>query len=113
MANMSPKSPKRCLFGRPKPEEVDEFLEENLKKLQNEKIEEVKSKFGFDIEKNCSLKDSNWNWSKSTKGPEYFKFKVQKKTTVLKKSSSKNLKNRNRKLKNIENQIRKGVQIEW
>ena len=54
---------------------------------------------------------SNWKWSKSTKGPEYFKFKVQKKTTVLKKSSSKNIQNRNRKLKNIENQIR--VQIEW
>ena len=108
---MSPKSPKRCLFGKPKPEEVDQFLEENLKKLQNEKIEEIKSKYGFDIEKNCSLKNSNWKWSKSTIGPEYFKFKVQKKTTVLKKTSSKSIQNRNRKLKNIENQIR--VQIEW
>ena len=110
---MSPKSPKRCLFGKPKPEEVDEFLEENLKKLQNEKIEEVKSKYGFDIGKNCSLKNSNWKWSRSTKGPEYFKFKVQKKTTVLKKSSSKNLKNRTQKLKNIENQIMKEAQIRW
>ena len=110
---MSPKSPKRCLFGKPKPEEVDQFLEENLKKLQNEKIEEIKSKYGFDIEKNCSLKNSNWKWSKSTKGPEYFKFKVQKKTTVLKKSSSKNLKNRTQKLKNIENQIMKEAQIRW
>ena len=110
---MSPKSPKRCLFGKPKPEEVDQFLEENLKKLQNEKVEEIKSKYGFDVEKNCSLKNSNWKWSKSTKGPEYFKFKVQKKTTVLKKSSSKNLKNRSQKLKNIENQIMKEAQIRW
>ena len=110
---MSTKGPKRCLFGKPKPEEVDQFLEENLKKLQHEKIEEMKSKYGFDIEKNCSLKDSNWKWSKSTKGPEYFKFKVQKKTTVLKKSSSRNIKNRNQKLKNIENQIKKEAQIRW
>ena len=110
---MSAESPKRCLFGKPKPEEVDQFLEENLKKLQEEKIEEIKLKYGFDIEKNCSLKDSNWKWSKSTKGPEYFKFKVQKKTTILKKSSSKNIKNRNQKLKNIENQVRKEAQIRW
>ena len=110
---MSTKGPKRCLFGKPKSEEVDRFLEENLKKLQHEKIEEMKSKYGFDIEKNCSLKDSNWKWSKSTKGPEYFKFKVQKKTTVLKKSSSRNIKNRNQKLKNIENQIKKEAQIRW
>ena len=110
---MSTKGPKRCLFGKPKPEEVDQFLEENLKKLQHEKIEEIKSKYGFDIQKNCSLDDSNWKWSKSTKGPEYFKFKVQKKTTVLKKSSSRNIKNRNQKLKNIENQIKKEAQIRW
>ena len=110
---MSARSPKRCLFGKPKPEEVDQFLEENLKKLQQEKIEEIKSKYGFDIEKNCSLRDSNWKWSKSTKGPEYFKFKVQKKTTVLKKSSSKNIKNRNQKLKNIKNQVNKEAQIRW
>jgi len=110
---MSAESPKRCLFGKPKSEEVDQFLEENLKKLQEEKIEEIKSKYGFDIEKNCSMKDSNWKWSKSTKGPEYFKFKVQKKTTILKKSSSKNIKNRNQKLKNIENQVRKEAQIRW
>ena len=110
---MSAESPKRCLFGKPKSEEVDQFLEENLKKLQEEKIEEIKSKYGFDIEKNCSMKDSNWKWSKSTKGPEYFKFKVQKKTTILKKSSSKNIKNRNQKLKNIENQVKKEAQIKW
>ena len=110
---MSAESPKRCLFGKPKSEEVDQFLEENLKKLQEEKIEEIKSKYGFDIEKNCSMKDSNWKWSKSTKGPEYFKFKVQKKTTLLKKSSSKNIKNRNQKLKNIENQVKKEAQIKW
>ena len=110
---MSTKGPKRCLFGKPKAEEVDQFLEENLKKLQHEKIEEIKSKYGFDIQKNCSLDDSNWKWSKSTKGPEYFKFKVQKKTTVLKKSSSRNIKNRNQKLKNIENQIKKEAQIRW
>ena len=110
---MSAESPKRCLFGKPKSEEVDQFLEENLKKLQDEKIEEIKSKYGFDIEKNCSMKDSNWKWSKSTKGPEYFKFKVQKKTTLLKKSSSKNIKNRNQKLKNIENQVKKEAQIKW
>ena len=110
---MSSKSPKRCLFGKAKPEEVDQFLEENLKKLQEEKIEEIKSKYGFDIEKNCSLKNSNWKWSKSTKGPEYFKFKVQKKITILKKSSSKNIQNRNRRLKNIENQIVKEAQIRW
>ena len=110
---MSVRSPKRCLFGKPKSEEVDQFLEENLKKLQDETIEEIKSKYGFDIEKNCSMKDSNWKWSKSTKGPEYFKFKVQKKTTILKKSSSKNIKNRIQKLKNIENQVKKEAQIKW
>ena len=110
---MSPRSPKRCLFGKPNPEEVDKFLEKNLKQLQDEKIEEIKSKYGFDIESNCSLKNSNWKWSKSTKGPEYFKFKVQRKTTVLKKSSSKSIKNRNEKLKNIENQIMKDAQIRW
>ena len=49
---MSTKGPKRCLFGKPKPEEVDQFLLKNLKKLQEEKIEEIKSKYGFDIEKN-------------------------------------------------------------
>ena len=110
---MSPRSPKRCLFGKPNPEEVDQFLEKNLKQLQDEKIEEIKSKYGFDIESNCSLKNSNWKWSKSTKGPEYFKFKVQRKTTVLKTSSSKSIKNRNEKLKNIENQIMKDAQIRW
>ena len=110
---MSPRSPKRCLFGKPNPEEVDQFLEKNLRQLQDEKIQEIKSKYGFDIESNCSLKNSNWKWSKSTKGPEYFKFKVQRKTTVLKTSSSKSIKNRNEKLKNIENQIMKDAQIRW
>jgi len=103
---MSAKSAKRCLFGKPNPEEVDQFLEENLKKLQEEKVEEIKSKYGFDIKNNCSLKDSDWKWSKSTKGPEYFKFKVNKRTTLLKKSAPKNIKIRNKKLKNIENQLK-------
>ena len=108
-------APKRCLFGKPKPEEIDQFLDKNLKKIQNEKIEEIKTKYGFDISKNSACtKNSEWKWSKSTKGPEYFKFKVSKKSkTVLRISKSKIIKNRTKKLKNIENQINKEVIIRW
>ena len=90
-------------------------MEENLKKLQNEKIEEIKTKYGFDIRQNTSDPSSDWKWSKSTNGPEYFKFKVPKKSkTVLKRvSGTKNIKNRTRKLKNIENQIKKDFIIQW
>ena len=108
-------SPKRCLFGKPIPEEINQFLDENLKKLQDEKIEEIKTKYGFDIGKNCSISNSDWKWSKSTDGPEYFKFKVPKKSkTVLKRVSSRtNIKNRTNKLKNIENRIKRDVVIQW
>ena len=111
---MTSGSPKRCLFGKPKPEEINQFLDENLKKLQDEKIEEIKTKYGFDISKNCSISSSDWKWSKSTDGPEYFKFKVPKKSkTVLKRVSRKNFKIRTKKLKNIENQIKKDCIIQW
>ena len=90
--NRSARSPKRCLFGKLKPNEVDQFLEENLRKLQQEKIKEFKSKYGFDIEKNCPPRDSNGQWVQNDQNISNWKFK------------------RKRQLKNpVTNQSEKGL----
>ena len=55
---METKKSKRCLFGKPEPNVVDDFLKDGLKKIQDEKAKEVKKKYGVPLGNKNSKKSS-------------------------------------------------------
>ena len=55
---METKKSKRCLFGKPEPNVVDDFLKDGLKKIQDEKVKEVKKKYGVPLKNENSKKSS-------------------------------------------------------
>ena len=43
---MEARKSKKCLFGKPAPKVVDDFLKEGMKKMKEEKIKQVMKRYG-------------------------------------------------------------------